>query len=551
MKLSLTMDYAHVGPECTSATRITALMKRALLTIALIVAAASCSTPRATNDNVAATAEPVPDIFPSVPEVRAVHGVAKVELYVVLDPMTGNATFVYGASRGVAPTIRVHPGDLIDLTVHDLAHRTKGRANAVNIHFHGLTVAPTPPGDDVVTTLAQPDQTLHYRVRIPRNHEPGLYWYHPHPHGESYYQVLAGMSGALIVEGLQEHLPALRAMRERVILLRDVPTSANYVDDDMPMNGMVAHNRKLPVARVARNGKACRPEVGLSPTLNRQPRAKIAIRPGERQFFRVVNASASRYFDLSIDGATLDLVARDGVPLDAYPGTPPELVVHHLLLPPAGRAEFVVTAPNHPTVLRSACVDTGRAGDADPPAILADLDQAAHFLGLASNAANVAVAHPAEALAVGAPLPRNWYARPLPAPAVHRTVRLSEDDHAFAINGKAFTMRDMHGPPAIVARSGTVEEWTVVNDTDEIHAFHIHQVHFVNEMVDGVRAVPPAWLDTVNVPAQRRLGAGRIVPGRVRILVDFRDPVVRGEFMFHCHILDHEDNGMMATIRVI
>jgi FtsP/CotA-like multicopper oxidase with cupredoxin domain len=108
----------------------------------------------------------------------------------------------------------------------------------------------------------------------------------------------------------------------------------------------------------------------------------------------------------------------------------------------------------------------------------------------------------------------------------------------------------MGAPPAIVARSGTLEEWTIRNDTDEVHDFHIHQVHFVVESLDGALIHPRTWRDTVLVPVQRRHGA-RTIPGTASILVDFRNPAIRGTFVFHCHMLDHEDGGMMATIKVI
>ena len=105
--------------------------------------------------------------------------------------------------------------------------------------------------------------------------------------------------------------------------------------------------------------------------------------------------------------------------------------------------------------------------------------------------------------------------------------------------------------PMFVARSGTVEEWNVYNKTDEVHAFHIHQVHFLLLANDGRDPGYRRWLDTVNVPPRSRKPDGTYTPGSVRILVDFRDPIVRGTLVFHCHILDHEDHGMMATIRVI
>jgi suppressor of ftsI len=481
----------------------------------------------------------VPDIFPPIPEVRAERGVAHLTLHVVLDPVSGYPAFSWHAQLGVAPTIRVRPGETIALTVYDDMRPFQGRADDVNVHFHGLAVSPKPPGDDSLTTLARPGQRLRYRVVIPRDHEPGLYWYHPHAHGETYYDVTNGMAGAIVVEGLQRHIPALAAMRERVIVLRDVPTGPGFVDDDMPTNGMAGMAARAPIARSG-TGPPCRAERGLQPTLNRQTDAHIGIAPGERQFFRVVNAAAARYYDLSVDGALLQLVALDGIPLDAYPGTPPVRTVSHVRIPPAGRAEFVVTAPNRPTVLRSACVDTGSLGDANPAVVLA------HLVDPGPGAAAPTTA--AAPLRVGAALPRNLLSQPLPKPAARRTIRFTEDERGFYINGKAFGMDD---PPAVVARSGTVEEWTIENATDEAHVFHIHQVHFVAESIGGVRVSQRSWLDTIDVPPRRRLPTGKTLPGRVRLIVDFRDPIVRGAFVYHCHILDHEDRGMMAKIRVL
>jgi len=489
---------------------------------------------------------PGPDIFPSIPEIHSVRGVASVSLDVVLDPVDGKPIFEYGGIAGVAPTIRVAPGDTIAMTIHNALPATPGRPGDVNVHFHGLVVSPDAPGDDVLRTIARPGGTVRYLVKIPADHEPGLYWYHPHAHGATYEQVTSGMSGAIVVEGLQQHLPVLQTMRERIIVLRDVPIGPNAVDEDMPMTSMAGMNGTSPPAgtsaapRKATNAaNPCRAESALQPTLNRQLHAHIGIRPGERQFFRVVNASASRYFDLSVDGSTLGLVARDGVPLDAYPGTPPLEIVRHLLLPPASRAEFIVTGPARPSELRSACFNSGPTGDADPAVDLATL---------VDPGANDAESSAPLELRVGSPLPANVLSQPLPPPAATRTIRFTEDAAGFYLNGKAFAMGDR---PAIVARSGTVEAWTLLNETDEVHDFHIHQVHFATTSLDGVPVRPRIWSDTVNVPPRRRLADGRYLAGNAKIIVDFRDPVVRGTFVYHCHILDHEDQGMMAVIRVI
>jgi suppressor of ftsI len=88
-----------------------------------------------------------------------------------------------------------------------------------NLHFHGLSVSPDAPQDDVLTMLAKPGQVLHYSVRIPRDHPPSLFWYHTHSHGESHRQVLDGMSGAIVVEGMERYVPEVERLRERVIVV--------------------------------------------------------------------------------------------------------------------------------------------------------------------------------------------------------------------------------------------------------------------------------------------------------------------------------------------
>ncbi len=509
--------------------------RNVIASVFLALALAAC----ARSQSAAVPPETIPDVFPAIPEVRAQNGVAALRLDAILSPEDGAPSFSYEGTIGVTPTIRVSPGDTIDLTLaNDLPVRPN-QINAVNIHFHGLTVSPNPPADDTIATLARPGQTLHYYVKIPPEQEPGLYWYHPHSHGESYREVTGGMSGAIVVEGLERHVPALAAMKERIIVLRDVPTSANYVDADMPLQ--LRTGSKPPVARprAANNGSPCRPEQGLQPTLNRIVRAKIGIVPGERQFFRVVNASAARHFDLSIDGSRLELIAVDGVALDAYPGTPAERTVSHVVIPPAGRAEFVVTGLDHPTVLRSACYDSGSAGDPDPAVVLADLvDPRTIFPAAAAARAGVAEAAEPERLAALPTLPQADHAAALPASAARRIIRFTEDANGFYIDGKTFAM---NAPPSIVARSGTVEDWTILNRTNEVHDFHIHQIHFAAERIDGRPVAQPIWQDTIVVRPH----------GSVELLMDFRDPIVRGIFLYHCHILDHEDQGMMAKIQVI
>ncbi len=468
------------------------------------------------------------DELPVPPVVKAVGGVAQLTLVVNENKATGQPEFEYDRMRNVAPTIDVKPGDTIAIELRNHLPTVPppnglGDREYVNLHFHGLTVSPNKPADDVLTMLAAPGKSLRYTVRIPANQEPGLYWYHPHVHGQTSFQVGAsGMSGAIVVDGLERHLPGLAKMKQRLIVVR-----ATGLDD----GGVVGPDRS--------NTAPCATKDGLTVTLNGAVRPVITIAPGEKQFFRLVNATGHKTLRLAVDGEKIEVVAIDGFALDTYPGTPPTRMESSVIVPPAGRAEFVVTGPPAAGArLRTLCYDTGPNGDPDPHVLLARLE--APKGGARGDFSD-------RPLAVGSPLPANAYSSSLPPPAAKRLVVFSENAKPrFFINGRSYSM---NAPPMFVVRTGTVEEWRVVNVTHEVHDFHIHQVHFVVESVDGVKVLHPHWSDSFLIPHR---SAGRNgVPGSVVMLLDFRDPVIRGEFLFHCHILDHEDLGMMAKIQAI
>ena len=491
-----------------------------------------------------------PSELPEPPEIDAVNGVATVSLVASINPQTGFPSFLYNGSRIGAPTIRVKPGDTIVLDVTNDLPRGRGHAafrkGELNVHFHGLGVSPMPPADDVLRTLAMPGGSLHYVVPIPLNQLPGLYWYHPHVHGETNLQVgEAGMSGAIVVQGLEHHLPGLAKMTERLIIVRDTgigsaPPVGDGDDDGMiDMAGMgattVAHPQNS-------NLHPCGPDAGrLTLTLNGAMHPVITIKPGGQQFFRLVNATGHKTMKLAVDGGTLEIVAIDGFALDSYHGTPPTETVSSIVVPPAGRAEFIVTGPaSGHAKFRTLCFDSGPNGDPDPMAVLADIlaPPGRHVPGDVSRIP----------LQLGAPLPQNVYTTALPRPAATRRVVFSETPAPrFFINGKMFSIK---GPPMFVVRTGTVEEWDVFNATREVHDFHIHQIHFIVESINGVKVAHPHWADSVVIPHRTGIDA-KGPPGEIVMLMDFRDPIVRGEFVFHCHILDHEDAGMMAKIQAI
>jgi FtsP/CotA-like multicopper oxidase with cupredoxin domain len=277
--------------------------------------------------------------------------------------------------------------------------------------------------------------------------------------------------------------------------------------------------------------------------INGATMASVGIKPGETELFRVLNASGHRHFDLAVDGKQLQLVAQDGVPINTYPGAPTSIAVNDLVIPPAGRVEFLVTGSSAPAALISKCVQTGPAGDTSPQIALGVLTDDTNW----PNAAT-ATTLAKRVLKLASVRFSQYYHSTMPAPAAQRLIHFSEDDNGFYINGAQY---DPTGPPMITAHSGTTEEWTLENDSQEIHDFHIHQTHFIVESVNGVAQPNPHWIDTVIIPPVGIGVAGQIIPSQVKVLIDFRDPTIKGTFLFHCHILDHEDGGMMAKIAVI
>src|SRR5208282_2819208 len=283
----------------------------------------------------------------------------------------GKNSFYYNGQPN-APTLRLSPGDQLKITyINDLPANPKESCaitpcvDMTNLHFHGLTVSPDPPQDDVLSMMAMPGQALHYIVQIPKDHPPGLYWYHTHPRGESHRQVLDGMSGALVIEGMESYFPPLAGLPERVLVVR----GRSIVND--PEAATLKR-------RVELGSDICRSVSGTPDeimTINGAVRPEIDIAPRQRQFWRLVNASADRYVDLQLEGQTFEIVGMDGMPIAEHDPNRRTRSSDHVLLPPAGRLEAIVSGPaaGTPTRLVSRCVDTGPDGDPNPAMILADI----------------------------------------------------------------------------------------------------------------------------------------------------------------------------------
>jgi FtsP/CotA-like multicopper oxidase with cupredoxin domain len=324
------------------------------------------------------------------------------------------------------------------------------------------------------------------------------------------------MSGAIVIEGIDRYLPELRNLREQVLVVRG--ESIEHARDAAAL-----------LRRVEAQATSCGNEPDETDrifTVNAAVRPKIGINPGERQFWRIVNASADRYVDLQLEGQTFEIVAMDGMPIAHHDPNHRTRIAEHVLLPPAGRLEAIVTGPaaGVPRRLISRCVDTGPDGDPNPEMVLADT---------APQSAADSPPKPSESSLKPDLKTLDLAAEKQAPPRFIAT--FTEDKNGFYINGEKFTP---DAAPMVRAKVGAYQHWKIVNATRELHPMHIHQVHFLAYAENGRPIADPLWLDTVNVP----------YGGSVDVIMDFTDPVIKGMSVFHCHLLNHEDKGMMAKI---
>ena len=436
-------------------------------------------------------------------------------------------------------------------------------SDATNLHFHGLTVPSVCHQDDVLNTMIEPgDAPFEYRFQIPADEPPGLYWYHPHVHGFTTAQVLGGASGALIVEGIERANQELAGLPERVLIVRD----QNLLNPDAaPANSGAAN---APPVMLDSEGDVMNTGTGTGKpakdlSINYvpvpypdYPPAVIAMKPSERQLWRVLNASAITYLNLQVsyNGAAqaLGVVALDGVPINENRMSGNRVLWQsHLGVPPGGRIEFIVKGPPEgvEASLLTRSVNTGSGGENDPTRPLARIVASESAPPTRSRLSANPEALPPQTSA--------WLGNVTPA----RTRKLffseklqdpndpnSPTEFYLTVDGETPKLFDPSSAiPNITAQQGDVEDWIIENRTQELHAFHIHQIHFMLVQWFGLPVNEPFLRDTINVPFWD--GKASVYPS-VKVRMDFRDPNSVGTFVYHCHLLEHEDGGMMGLIRV-
>jgi FtsP/CotA-like multicopper oxidase with cupredoxin domain len=474
----------------------------------------------------------------------------------------GNRLFCFMTQDGAeSPTLHVKPGDKLIVHVENAVPvgsvtagmrgmggmsmaitgatacgATTMTPTSVNVHYHGTNTPPTCHQDEVIRTIINSGDSFTYALQFPQDEPPGLYWYHPHIHGIAEAAVLGGASGALIVEGIQNVNPLVAGLRSRVLVIRDNPVPASNKDSGAP-----AWDVSLNYVPV--------PYPAFTP-------AVVHMRSSEKQFWRVLNASADTIIDVQVqyDGVpqTLTVIGLDGVPIGSQDGNSQGSTLSQtdILLAPAARAEFIVSAPSATVKnaqLVTLNVDTGPGGDYDPTRPLASIKLSKDSDGILTVPA-----------VSGAPSPGRFAGLANITPAVQRKLYFSEvlsdpnnplspTNFYITVDGQTPTLFDSNNPPAITTQHGAVEDWTIENRTLENHEFHIHQIHFLLLEQNRVAVKNGQYLDMIQVPYWT--GAKSDNYPSVKVRMDFRGPTV-GDFVYHCHILGHEDNGMMAIIRV-
>jgi suppressor of ftsI len=461
--------------------------------------------------------DPVPpaiDDLPDPPELRSENGVLRGTLTVAPAEITVRGCDIFAnVINGdyMAPTLRIRRGDTIRVkAVNQIgpAEVNIDEPQPTNIHYHGMDVSPKRPAGDNVFIRIRPDRHLRYDVFVPEDHPQGLHWYHAHVHHYVDDQIGSGVSGMLIVDGfIEEQYPELAGLRQRVMVFKDF-TFPGFEDGD-------ARAKSL-------NGFADPP---------------IRARPGEYQIWQLGNLGADAFFDMKLDGHDAWLIERDGNLLLR------PVRVEHVFLPPGARAVAVVRAGKAGSyAYHHLNVDTGPAGDPNPAVRLGTFivsgepveGGGAIRARLRDGPAHPDRIQPNPETVAGLEIDRTRY------------IDFSEsaDGDTFYINNRTYKERRIDTTTSV----GQVERWIVRNFSEELHVFHLHQTEFLVESYSGPSDLTLGFglRDVIDIPYAKD-GS----PGFAEIIIPFTNPIIAGEFVYHCHLVQHEDAGMMANIRVL
>lgn len=494
------------------------------------------------------------------------------------------------------PIIRTKPGDTLRIHVKNSLphydstgwngdHNVPHMLNTTNLHVHGLDVVPhlfQPRGtsNPLARMIAiEPGSHYDYTFQIPSDHPPGLYWYHSHHHGSTAVQATSGMAGGLIIHGNIDQVPEIKAARDIPLVMQDIAlfpsesdlnlwlyepkqnaiwqTFQGYVTMYDPATGQ---NNKTslragfstgdyPLHYYLLNGEAFFKETHnqaspTQPTATQLPVTRYSLAPGEVVRFRMLNACSDNMMPIVVEKHPMYLLALDGINFPAVqtiPEQPVDGTTPQVLLAPANRAEFLIKASSTPGIYRIMQLLQKQQFIESAPKIIAEIE----------------VKGPSKDMSIPQTLPTPTRYYPLIQPNQVKRIRTIQFSGAFpaVMNpyvGGDFTINNtLYQETAVpeVVTLGDIEEWQIqVGDGhhggSEGHPFHIHVNHFevisINTVGQPPITLPPGTIqDTVWVPANTT----------VIIRTKFKQFV--GKAVYHCHILPHEDTGMMANFLIV
>ena len=403
-----------------------------------------------------------------------------------------------------APRLEARAGDKVKIRF------TNQLNQPTNLHYHGLHISPQGKADNVFLEV-QPKETFTYEFTIPDDHESLTAWYHPHLHGYVAEQLASGLAGLFIIRGKLDEIPEIKSAKEEFLVLQDFA-----VDDD----GNLLDSRMMSLM-AGREGDLITVNGQVNPTFN--------VNQGEWLRLRILNASVSRFYNLSLDNQPFYLIATDGGAIES-----PQKM-SQLLLTPGQRVEIMFKGDRNSSQLPLLNLPYNRGG-------MGMMGGGMMGMGNRNNSKNILATIKVNKNQVSnLDLPNKLKSIvSLPEPIKTRSFTLNHGmtpriGMVFLINGRPYD----HKTIATQVKLDTVEEWELINTGVMDHPFHIHVNAFQVISRDGQPEPFPAWRDTVLV----RRGE------TIKIRIKFADFI--GKTVYHCHILDHEDLGMMGSLEII
>jgi FtsP/CotA-like multicopper oxidase with cupredoxin domain len=457
------------------------------------------------------------------PEVRSSQdGLLDTTLEATVMPVpVAGGTAIMSAYEGSVPgpTLRVRPGDRLRVQLINKLDalpdglpddspflcvertgpgHTPGTEHVTscdtNLHMHGFHVSPSDNSDNIFVRVAA-GESFQYEYQIPDNHASGVFVYHPHMHGNSAAQMFSGLGGAIIVEGDIDQIPGIAGVTERVLVLQ----ATQLVEDGSSVLAQ-QDGRQSQYLRLV-NGQ-------LNPTMT--------IQPGETQRWRICNLTTSTTYRLHLEGHQLHQIAKDGNAL-AETWTRDEV-----FLSPGERAEVLIQGgPAGTYLLKTLPIATGFTTQAE--AVLATVVSEGASQSPQPLPTTLLPFEDLSTAEIDEYRRITFQVRPPIGPR----------NSSFEINSHIF---DPERDDQIVRLNAT-DEWVLRNASTVWHPFHIHVNDYQVVAVNGHPVPVRSREDTTGVPPF----------GEITIRTRYLD--FPGRWVFHCHILLHEDAGMMGTVR--